>query len=808
MGRRRKIIRQSDNRNSRKHRAPPGIARSIAPPLIEALEGRWFLSASSLAAGPDGNIWFTNPDNGAIARQTPGASVTEFHLPDPAALPDQITAGPDGNLWFVDSNSGQIGRMTPAGEAVEFAMPSPDSDATVLAAGPDGNLWFIDDGTSAIGSIAPTGSVTEFPVDSTNLWLDNYLVAGPDGNLWTTAEDNSDKSLLVRMTPAGMISRFALPTYSNGLTVGPGKNLWIAGDGEIDRVTTDGSVTRFELDSGDSASSIVAGSDGALWFAVSGSEGASMGRMTRNGDVFEFNPPGATDYDMWIYGLAAGPDGNISYATDSIGDASPIGSFDPHNALLASGERVSAVADALDSVENSLATFADLSGKADASFYQATINWGDGTTSAGDIYDNEDGTFDVFGAHTWPIGGFNISIAITDIRFPAGASADVGGRTLTALATATAQPPPAQGTGVAIDAVSGQLFSGVVAHFAGVAMNSLSVYSSTINWGDGSYSTGIITPDGQGGITVSGSNRYAHSGSFTVTTTLNPYAHGDPSATSTATVSTGVMEGNGKNLQVDRKQPFSGTIAAFTLADPVADLSHFHATINWIIGGSYFAAPAPITEAPIASDGQGGFIVSLNTTFTQSADYRGYQVLIRDDRLGTGDSAIVGAANGQLSGPMGMPWLGVPSSGASIAGAATTAPVFPRAASASRLNGTPHSGSAGGAYHGTPGAISATVGQTFHGPIATLTGPSLGGSQLLKATIHWGNGRRSPGTLVSTGPNEWQVIATHTFAKKGAPQAHVTVRLAARRGAKLAKHAPIITRLTITGTVAGRAKGT
>ena len=122
-----------------------------------------------------------------------------------------------------------------------------------------------------------------------------------------------------------------------------------------------------------------------------------MGRMTRNGDVFEFNPPGATDYDMWIYGLAAGPDGNISYATDSIGDASPIGSFDPHNALLASGERVSAVADALDSVENSLATFADLSGKADASFYQATINWGDGTTSAGDIYDNEDGTFDVFG---------------------------------------------------------------------------------------------------------------------------------------------------------------------------------------------------------------------------------------------------------------------------------------------------------------------------------------------------------------------------------------------------------------------------
>jgi virginiamycin B lyase len=49
-----------------------------------------------------GTIWF-------IARQ-PG-HVTEFPLLSPHSYPSGIAAGPDGNLWFTEG-SGKIGRIT------------------------------------------------------------------------------------------------------------------------------------------------------------------------------------------------------------------------------------------------------------------------------------------------------------------------------------------------------------------------------------------------------------------------------------------------------------------------------------------------------------------------------------------------------------------------------------------------------------------------------------------------------------------------------------------------------------------------
>ena len=38
-----------------------------------------------------------------------------------------ITAGPDGNLWFTDPN-GKIGRLTTAGDVKEFVFSDPYSD--------------------------------------------------------------------------------------------------------------------------------------------------------------------------------------------------------------------------------------------------------------------------------------------------------------------------------------------------------------------------------------------------------------------------------------------------------------------------------------------------------------------------------------------------------------------------------------------------------------------------------------------------------------------------------------------------------
>ena len=100
-----------------------------------------------IAAGPDGNLWFTQLSN-KIGQITPLGIVTEFPLPGANSSTAGITAGPDGNLWFTENNSdrtGRIGRITPAGVITEFTVLDGSTGGiglTDIAAGPDGNLWF------------------------------------------------------------------------------------------------------------------------------------------------------------------------------------------------------------------------------------------------------------------------------------------------------------------------------------------------------------------------------------------------------------------------------------------------------------------------------------------------------------------------------------------------------------------------------------------------------------------------------------------------------------------------------------------
>src|SRR5207249_1633880 len=107
-------------------------------------------------------------------------TVTEFPVPAGAAsYPDGIAAGPDGNLWFTEELANQIGRITPTGGIAEFSLPS-DANVGNIAAGADGNLWFTEFNTNRIGRISLSGAVTEFAVPSGG---PDIIAAGPDGNL-------------------------------------------------------------------------------------------------------------------------------------------------------------------------------------------------------------------------------------------------------------------------------------------------------------------------------------------------------------------------------------------------------------------------------------------------------------------------------------------------------------------------------------------------------------------------------------------------------------------------------------------------
>jgi streptogramin lyase len=129
----------------------------------------------ALAAGPDGNIWFSEFNTSKIGRITAHGSkqglITEYELPRPNGGPGDITAGADGNLWFNElagnmdgrrPDGNRIGRITLKGAITEFQIPSKEGAPINIAVGPDRNIWYTK--PNALGRVTPEGVITEFPL--------------------------------------------------------------------------------------------------------------------------------------------------------------------------------------------------------------------------------------------------------------------------------------------------------------------------------------------------------------------------------------------------------------------------------------------------------------------------------------------------------------------------------------------------------------------------------------------------------------------------------------------------------------------
>jgi len=287
-----------------------------------------------------------------------GQSVTEFAVPTAGSEPFGIAAGPDGNLWFTEGSGNKVGRITTAGVITEFAIPTAGSFPFGIAAGPDGALWFVEHFSNKIlrpskgnclasrpartatsgsleqarsgGSPQPGSSPSSrfpprrvpwaksLPAQTTisgsrralttrsdvsrrlarlpssrfptNGSYPYGIAAGPDGNLWFTESNvNSVNSTgkIGRMTMSGVFSEFALSPANRhpfSVAAGPDGKLWFAeGAGKFGRITTAGVITEFMLPAAGGARSIAAGPDGALWFTEQVSD--RIGRLSLAGSA-------------------------------------------------------------------------------------------------------------------------------------------------------------------------------------------------------------------------------------------------------------------------------------------------------------------------------------------------------------------------------------------------------------------------------------------------------------------------------------------------------------------------------------------
>ena len=229
-----------------------------------------------ITVGPDGNIWFTEADDNRIG---------EFSTSDPATIhtfpsgglgtvsPYGITSGPDGAIWFAERDGNAIGRLDPANpNSVQTFNTgiSSTSRPRMIAVGPDGRLWFTQQGTNEIGAIDPVSHVIqEFPLTGTHV-NPIGIARGPDGAMWFTEDEGgpSEEGQIGRITPDGTITEYPLtPRPSASFTgpwniiQGPDGNMWWTEieDERVGRITTPPVATTGALVAIGEASATVAG---------------------------------------------------------------------------------------------------------------------------------------------------------------------------------------------------------------------------------------------------------------------------------------------------------------------------------------------------------------------------------------------------------------------------------------------------------------------------------------------------------------------------------------------------------------------
>ena len=117
----------------------------------------------SIAGGPDGALWFTEPAANKIGRMTTtGVLTNEFGVSTASSGVFDIAAGPDNALWFTEQSASKIGRITTGGTVTETPTITAAAKPGLIITGPDQNLWFTECHANKIGRISPGGAVAEF----------------------------------------------------------------------------------------------------------------------------------------------------------------------------------------------------------------------------------------------------------------------------------------------------------------------------------------------------------------------------------------------------------------------------------------------------------------------------------------------------------------------------------------------------------------------------------------------------------------------------------------------------------------------
>jgi hypothetical protein len=168
-----------------------------------------------------------------------------------------------------------------------------------------------------------------------------------------------------------------------------------------------------------------------------------------------------------------------------------------------------------------------------------------------------------------------------------------------------------------------------------------STFKATINWGDGTTTTGVVSGS-KGTFTVKGGHTYADEGSFPLSVTITDTANNTSlSLGRTVAAAEGdVFTAHGLAFRANAGQAFTGTVATFTDRYTGNVASDFSATINWGDG---------TTSAGVITDRRGVISVSGTHTYASSGQ-DAVTVTLTDDAPGTATATAHSTATAEVPG--------------------------------------------------------------------------------------------------------------------------------------------------------------
>jgi hypothetical protein len=361
------------------------------------------------------------------------------------------------------------------------------------------------------------------------------------------------------------------------------------------------------------------------------------------------------------------------------------------------------------------ATFTDPDTTLTAVSFTATIDWGDGT-STGTIT-GSNGSYTVTGSHTYPeeVGTpYPVTVTIALAAVPAfhSTASSSAGVGDAALHTGSITVPGTAFKGVSINASLQFTDQNTGAP--------TSDFTATIDWGDGTSSFATVSGSG-GSYSAAGSHVYKATGPFIVHITVLDDGGSFTGGAQLVTVNNAPITPTGVSITGVEGTAFTGTVATFTDPDITLTAGSFTASINW--GDGTGATTGTVTGS------NGSYTINGGHTYADESAPYAIVVTITQTALPTNHATA--------------------SSTAAIADAALHA---------------------GALTVPSPVAVNAPTSISF-----AFTDDNHGApSSDFTATIDWGDGTTSTGTVTGSG-GSYLVQASHPYTSIGTFAIKVTV---------------------------------